>query len=238
MKSYIYELRISSVDESCKLTPENLSAYALSQYIESLIILLGGKKNKDTFTFKGLTEGSACLAMESNQSYESVENKTPQIDKVNDILASNGHKAELKKDGNIIYAFNGIKEESIIELYQEASFYGQVIKIGGKDETIPLALKDNEGNIVNLTIKDKTLAKEIGQYYLGQEIECKGQGVLIKNKKNKWLPATGKFIVSSFEVMDDISIIDWITQFQSLPSNWKKEENIDEACAEIRGSDN
>ncbi len=238
MKSSIYELRISSLNEGFNLTPENLPALALAEYIDTLVKLLGGKKYSSSFTFDGLKQGSAILALKSDEYDGEIEKKSNYLDKLNDSLNRNGHKAELKKDNKIIYLFDGQPENKYVEVFQEASFYGQVIKIGGKDETIPLALKDNEGNIVNLTIKDKNLAKEISKYYLGQEIECKGQGILRKGKDHKWFPAPNKFTISSFEVMEDISVSEWIAQLQALPSNWKKETDPNKVCAEIRGNDN
>ena len=134
----------------------------------------------------------------------------------------------------MIYPFPGSKKnrpdkELIID--QESTVTGRVIKIGGRDDTIPLLLKDSDGTEYRCTVKGEDLAREISSYYLGDPIEVTGKGRWRRTNEGRWI--LENLIVTAWTALST----DWDAAYDlmgKLASGWRDVADIEERCAEIR----
>lgn len=211
-KPNVYTLRIVGSHPS-KLTLERMAVY-----LAELAKLMG---EKEKVHFDKLSTGSAALkawaedeaagrvskrlSLAASRSDLAAKDALNALDRINELLIQDGTRGELKNpSGAVIYPFPGGKKpapakELVIE--QESTITGQVIKIGGRDDTIPVLVKDNDGREYNCTIMGAQLAKEISAYYLGEQIEltgkgkwkrtCAGQWELLQLNVKSWSPLDG-----------------------------------------------
>lgn len=155
-----YRLRISPKKRGEHLSPQ-IPMPMLAEYMNVFAKLLGGQDYQNEVIFKGVIKGSALLksgVIESTRPYIDHYLNSANDDsyeKLETLLFNNGHKAELQNaQGKILRIIDPIEKfNDSIEVTTETSFSGQVIKIGGKDESIPLTLRDSDGTLYNLTIK-------------------------------------------------------------------------------------
>lgn len=88
-----------------------------------------------------------------------------KVIKLNDYLGSKGWRGELKNaEGGMIIAFPGTsqkKPEQIQTVNQPDSLIGQVIKIGGRDDTVPMTIKTPDGSFVDVNVKGRDEARRL-----------------------------------------------------------------------------
>lgn len=228
--------------------PKKLPLDRLALYLAELAKLMG---EQDSVHLDRVGSGSAALKVWAEDSAAqcvaqrialAISNKptAPReairaLQGINDLLIEDGKKAELKDPvGAVIYPFPGGKKatpekEMIID--EECSVTGQVIKIGGRDETIPVWLKDADGTEYHCTIRGGQLAREIATHYLGCPIEVSGKGKWRRCTDGKWTLLD--LMVKSWTPLKD----DWenaFTAMSQLASGWRSAPDVEALCAEIR----
>lgn len=82
---------------------------------------------------------------------------------------------------------------------------GVVIRIGGRDNTIPVWLKDADGAIYKCEA-NRDMARELAAYYLEAPVRVTGQGDWLRSEGGVWL--LEKFRISGFEALDQTAIPD------------------------------
>lgn len=192
-----YELHLSAQDKSFKLTPQNLPAHVLAEYLQALTSLIAAKKHRKDLILNAVVDGSATIQLSYNQEKEVTSLPTAANDdeytKVLEIMEKYGHQGTLIDIRNTKKI--ELNPESLMDdlvVYQEESYTGQVIKIGGNDKTVHLDLKNPSGQVYKLTLNDARLAKEIGQNcFFGERIICYGKGK-IRRKKKGFMVASAK----------------------------------------------
>lgn len=154
---------------------------------------------------------------------------------IDELLAQDGRSAELKDpDGVIIRPFTGRRQTAPAKdmlIDQESTVTGQVIKIGGRDDTIPLLLRDADGHEYRCTVKGTDLAREISAHYLGDPIEVAGKAKWRRSQDGVW--TLENLLVTSW---NEIST-DWEAAhalMTQLASGWSEVADIEGRCAEIR----
>ncbi|CAI8802805.1 Phage portal protein [Pseudomonas sp. IT-P74] len=196
-KPNVYTLRIVGSHPS-KLTLERMATY-----LAELAKLMG---EKEKVHFDKLSTGSAALrawaeqdvadsvskrlSLATNRSDKAAKEAVSALDRINELLAQDGTRGELKNpSGAVIYPFPGGKKTALAKellVDQDSTITGQVIKIGGRDDTIPVLVKDADGREYNCTIVGAHLAKEISAYYLGDPIELNGKGKWKRTVAGSW----------------------------------------------------
>lgn len=222
-----YELHISSVEGEGLLTPENLPMGVLAKYLEQLSSLIGGKHYQDQLIVKDIVSGSACVQVALRSKPQEIQRTFQEqcarnddhFNPLREELFRQGHKADLVNPSldwrtHLSPLDPDASDNSV---YQEEEYLGQVIKIGGRDKTIPLQLRGEDDLIYNLTLIDPELAKDISRYYLGQAIICYGDGQIKCNQKGQWLPVSQKFIVRTFKAYEPVPIDQWVQGLCELP---------------------
>lgn len=115
-----------------------------------------------------LVRSNACTT-ETSKAYEALDR----------LLRSDNAMASIYEEGgNNILEFPGRTKPTSapLTIIQTTTVDGVVIKIGGRDETIPVLLKAQEGDTIRCQVKGYTLAKELAKHYLEAPIRVHGLG--------------------------------------------------------------
>lgn len=228
--------------------PNKLPLDRLALYLAEMAKLLGEKElvhldrvAVGSAALRAWAEPEAALSVSErvslaiSHSDDADQEAIKALSRINDLLSQDGKKGELKNpSGAVIYPFPGkkkVKENNEIVLDQESTVTGRVIKIGGRDDTIPLLLKDSDGAEYRCTIKGEGLAREISSHYLGDPIEVSGKGRWRRTIDGRWI--LENLTVTSWSALST----DWDAAYElmgKLASGWKDVADIEGRCAEIR----
>lgn len=151
-----------------------------------------------------------------------------KITKLNDYLGSKGWWGELKNaEGGVIIAFPGTpkkKPEQVQTVYQPDSLIGQVIKIGGRDDTVPMTLKTSDGAFVDVNVKGRDEARKLAQHLFGADIKVNGNATWTRDEEGQW--TCSALDVLSFEETDNTSLVDLFEALRRVPNNhWHQLED-------------
>jgi hypothetical protein len=102
---------------------------------------------------------------------------------------------------------------------QDGTLEGQVIRVGGKDETIPVHLRD--GAIVHTgLIAGEEIARRIAQHLLGATIRVHGIGTWFREGDGSWLLKS--FRITDFEVLDETPLDGVVARLRAVRgSGWR-----------------
>lgn len=207
---------------------ETLPMNRLAEYMGELARLLG---EQERVHFVGLEKGSAVLV-------SAIE--TPAVSKVDTRLGKlrEGHGAKdavqaykaldtlLAKDNAIATLSSGEGAEIIAfpgrtrpkpmrygPFREYGSLDGTVIRLGGKDETIPVLLRDAEGAEYpcQTTVE---MSKQLAAHYRGATVRVHGSGKWIREEDGTW--TLQQFDIDRFEVMDDAPLTDVVAKLRSV----------------------
>ncbi|ONM45427.1 hypothetical protein BXT89_03105 [Halopseudomonas pachastrellae] len=228
-------------------SPSSLPLSRLALYLAEMSKLLG---HSEKVHFDKVVKGSAALRVWVEEDVAPAvkartrlaiagSNSAPKeavesLSRINELLSQDGKRGELKNpEGTVVIPFPGgaSKPQEAITMDDETSIVGQVIKIGGRDDTIPLTLTGSDGIHYNCTVKGRELAKEISAYYLGDLIEVSGKGYWSRLPGGKWV--LDRLIVRSYRELAD----DWddaLTLMSQLSTDWGGGGDVEETCAKIR----
>jgi hypothetical protein len=229
-------------------SPNRLPLDRLALYLSELADLMGEKEHihfdrvvKGSASLRVWAEPEVALAVSKRITLAIAKsNKAPRealnaLEHINKLLIQDGKKAELKNpDDAVIYPFHGGKKTEPVDdliVDDESTVTGRVIKIGGKDETIPMLLIDTDGVEYPCTIRGEELAKEISAHYLGDPIEVSGRGKWRRSGDGVWMLI--QLTVKSFAPLSN----DWddaYAQMTQLANGWREVPDIEERCAGIR----
>lgn len=228
-----YELHILGTSK------KTLSLDDFAELAKKLADLLG---EKECVHFGALRDGSARIQAKVEQSARQDvivqlakmrQGSSPsKITKLNDYLGSKGWRGELKNaDGAVIIDFPGTpkkKPEQVQTVHQTDSLIGQVIKIGGRDDTVPMTLKTSDGAFVDVNVKGRDQAKKLAQYLFGADIKVTGNATWTRDEDGQWTCSAMEVV--SFEETDSTSLADLFEAMTRVPNNhWHQ---LDDPIAE------
>lgn len=199
-------------------TPETLPMARLAEYVAALARLLGESAGVH---LRNVRAGSAVLVASIDQSarpkvqdrLDGLRTGAPAQDvrrafvELDELLRKDNAVGELSGDtGAVIIPFPGCaRPEPVIfgPFKQESSLEGQLIRIGGKDETVPVHLRDGVLIHTGLTTTPD-LARQLAQHLYGPTLRVFGIGTWFRDGDGCWLLKT--YRISSFEVLDDAEL--------------------------------
>ena len=151
-----------------------------------------------------------------------------KLTKLNDYLGSKGWRGELKNaEGGVIIAFPGTpqqKQEQVQSVYQPDSLIGQVIKIGGRDDTVPMTLRTPDGAFVDVNVKGRDEARKLAQHLFGADIKVNGNATWTRDEEGQWTCSAME--VLSFEETDSTSLVNLFEALRRVPNNhWHQLED-------------
>jgi hypothetical protein len=188
----------------------------LAEYMADFAELLG---HQDQVHFEELREGSLAVA---SRVEPVAQNKVRR--RLDEVRYGNGPKAALKaylsidnrlaEDnavGRILHGaaevipFPGrtrLIERSLGPVEQAGTLDGEVIQIGGRDETINVHLRSGEEVVQCITTK--AIARRLAQHLFGPPIRLTGVGMWSRSESGKW--TLRKFTVQDFDTLDQTSL--------------------------------
>ncbi len=224
-----YELHVLGASK------KTLSLDDFADLAKRLADLLG---EQERVHFGALKDGSARILVKVDQSARQdvfvqlakirLGAPSAKITKLNDYLGSKGWRGELKNaDGGVIIAFPGTpqkKLEQVQTVYQPDSLIGQVIKIGGRDDTVPMTLKTPDGAFVDVNVKGRDEAKKLAHHLFGADVKVNGNATWTRDEEGQWTCSAME--VLSFEETDSTSLVDLFEALRRVPNNhWHQLED-------------
>ena len=214
-------------------TPETLPMLRLAEYVAPLARLLG---EPNDVHFQGIEPGSAVLVArvdilarpKVSARLTAVRNGVGPVDAqravqaLDDLLRKdNGSGTLYDETGGIVIAFPGRdRPEPLVygPFRQDGTLDGQLLRIGGRDETVPVHLRDGEVIRTGLHCSPE-LARRIAAHFLGPTLRLRGTGKWIRASNGDWL--LQEFRIVDFEVLDDAPLTAVVSDLRALPgSEW------------------
>lgn len=208
--------------------PRSIPMDRLAEYLHALAQLLG---EKTSVHLKEITEGSVALHATIDSPaqvrvagrVEAANRPAPPkdilkaLDALDDMLRSDNATGSLR-DGSdrVVIPFPGIKKKLppvFGPIKQEGSLTGQVVRVGGKDTTIPVHLRDGDTVLTGLTANED-IARRLAHHYLGGVIRVHGLGTWFREANGVW--RLSAFRINDFEVLDNAPLGDVIARLRAV----------------------
>jgi len=221
------------IDDS--FTPASIPMERLAEDIKALAQLMG---ETTSVHFGGVTQGSVVLQAEIDQPAQ-----VKVRERVNGVSGNQANKDAakaygvldemLRKDnatgklvdggGAVIIPFPGKnRPEPVIygPFRQDGTLEGQVIRVGGKDDTIPVHLRD--GAIVHTGLSaTEDVARRIAKHLLGPTIRVHGTGTWFRGGDGTW--QLKSFKISDFDLLDETPLGDVVARLRAVRgSGWSE----------------
>ena len=147
-------------------------------------------------------------------------------------LAEDGATASLREtNGTEILFFPGperTQPPTIGPFRQDGVFDGTLIRVGGKDETVPVHLLD--GNVTHNCNATREMAQRLALHLFSGTVRVVGNGRWKRNEEGQWILM--RFDIKDFEVLDDRPLPEVVQQLREIPgSGWR---HIDNPLAELQ----
>lgn len=234
-----YRLRIDV------FTVDSLPMARLAEYMAQLATLLG---NRERVHFLRLEEGSAVLVSSVEPvAFPKVEERVSQVARgdgpkdamqafkaIDTMLAKDGAIAVLTTptEGNVI-EFPGRSRPKPVKygpFREQGTLDGRIIRIGGRDETIPVWLKRGELEYY-CSVRDEAVARRLAAHYLGGVVRVSGNGKWLREENGSW--TLQQFDIIDFEVIDDSPIANVVDRLRGVEgARWHESED---ALSDILG---
>lgn len=206
----LYELHIDA------FTPKTISMAHLAEYMADFAELLG---HHQQVHFEKLREGSLVLAsrvesVASNKVWRRLDEvrygnapKPAQkaYQSIGNRLAEDNAVGKIVRGSSEVIQFPGgirIVERSLGPFEQVGTLDGEIIQIGGRDETINVHLRTAEDVVQCVTTK--AIARRLAQHLFGPPVRLTGVGMWSRSESGKW--TLRKFTVQDFDALDQTSL--------------------------------
>ena len=226
-------------------TPDTIPMARLAEYMLDLATLLGEKEHVH---FVRLEEGSTTGVQKlDRESYPKVSVRISTInvtegegpeDALRAFKAIDRRLAEdnavghlYADDGAELIHFPGCEKAKPLTFgafNQPGSLDGLLIKIGGKDETVPVHLL--EGNVTYICNATREMARRLAPHLFAATLRVHGTGRWERNAEGAW--NLKRFNITDFEVLEDAPLSAVVKCLRQVPGNGWKE--IDDPYAELQ----
>jgi len=234
--------------------PETIPMERLGQYLADLGRMLGETPHVH---FRRIRTGSCALEYSvEDPSVQKVRSRLEQLRdgrapqyaarafaQINKHLAEDNASARLdrgtgKRSATVI-AFPGREappQPTIGPIKQLGSLQGQVVRVGGTGETIPVTLVGDSTYYCHCPGKRLDLVQDLAQYIYGQSVRVEGTGTWTRNEDGQW--ELNAFAISAFEALDDSSLLDIRDRLRLAPASaWRDMEDPHRELHRWRHSD-
>lgn len=226
--------------------PDTLPMSRLAEYMADLARLLG---EVERVHFVRLEESSTVLVQCVEPDAVSIvegrlqsiaENKAP-VELANAYKALNARLANDHATGSLtipegteLIRFPGREQpqpESFGACNQSGTLDGVPIRIGGKDDTVPVHLQD--GEIVHVCHADRSMARRLAEHLFEATLRVEGDGRWERDADGGWL--LERFKIADFKVLDETPLSDVVNRLHGVEgSGWKKIDNPFEELLKLR----
>jgi hypothetical protein len=139
------------------------------------------------------------------------------------------------KKGAKILDFPGRKTPLAEEftVYEEGEFDGQVIRVGGKDESVPVWIQGEDGEIYICTA-NRQIARELAQCLFDRSVRVSGNGKWRRTSERVW--QMDAFNIRSWEPLEEKSLTHEIEGFRAIEgSDWNRMDDPQGEWKKLRG---
>ena len=225
------------------LTPDRLPMARLAEYMADLASLFG---HKEHVHFDRVAPGSAVLVQHVDDDHRdrvrerldsaSVDGAVPidvadAVESLNARLAKDDATGRLSdRSGAEVICFPGRDRPSprtFGPFNEMCSFDGMLIRVGGKDESVPVHLQ--AGDKIHICNADRALARRLAPHLYEGTLRVWGEGRWEREADGSW--KLHRFNISEFKLLDDAPLGQVVEQLRAVKgSGWKK---FDDPIAEI-----
>lgn len=228
-----FVLRISD-----SFSPETIPMSRAAEYLGEYARLLGENENVH---FERISEGSVHMhafvedpaAPKVRQRLSSIlspnapEDVLRAFQRLDEMLAKDNAIGQIVDgNGKELLAFPGrLRPKPAVygPFDQEGFIEGEIVRIGGTDNTIHITLRDGE-HIFSGCSTSKEIAREMGSYLLGPTVRAQGVGKWLRHGDGSW--EMKSFRIKSFEVLNETPLSELIAKLRSVPGNdWSTAED-------------
>lgn len=240
-KENLYDFRIDA------WAPETLPMARLAQYLGHLATLFG---SKDSVHFLKVLKGSAVPVISVDQTAKpKVDARLRLVGKddapedfirahhaINELLREDRATAYLRaRGGPKIIEFKGTKTplaEEVV-LFEQGELDGVVIRVGGKDDSVPVYLEGEAGQFYRCNSK-RDIAKQLAGHIFGDPVRISGRGKWHRSADGNW--ELDVFDIQSFQILDATPLNQVITDLRLVEgSAWNSFDNPQDELKKLRG---
>lgn len=216
-------------------TPATIPMERLGEYVKALAQLMG---ETGSVHFGGVTEGSVVLhaavdrpaQVKVRERVGGLAGRTVSKDvakafsALDEMLRKDNATGRLiEVGGATIIPFPGRdRPEPVVfgPFKQDGTLEGQVIRVGGTDQTIPVHLRD--GATVHYGLNaEEDVARRIAQHLLGPTIRVHGTGTWFREGNGTW--QLKSFRISDFEVLNELPLDGVVARLRAVRgSHWSE----------------
>ena len=230
----IFSLHIKS------FTPETIPFKRLLEYLAQLEKLFDG----EDVHFIKVAKGSAApefivktdIAYKIEEKINSLNNTdNPMFSKFARLLQEDNTSAYFTKNKKRIFEIKVANDNlQKYDIKEEYELYGYVIKVGGRDDTVPLSLRDlYDDSIIYNCNTNRNLAKDIAKYLFETPIKLSGVANWIKIGNSSW--ELKSFNIKNFDTIELTTIESDLTKLFEVNKEWYEGHTVESFIEEIRG---
>ncbi|MCW5982859.1 MAG: hypothetical protein KIT09_32520 [Bryobacteraceae bacterium] len=203
-----YELHIDA------FSPATIPMARLSEYMADFAALLG---HEEHVRFEKLVAGSLAIISRVEPIAEfKVQRRLEEarygtapkaameaLSAIDDKLAADNAVGSIRRGSTKIIEFPGRNrppvESRLGPVVQRSTLDGEVIQVGGRDETINVHVRS--GDDFHRCITTKAIARRLAQHMFGPAVRLRGRGTWSRAESGDW--TLHRFDIESFEVLDE-----------------------------------
>ena len=229
-------------------TPETIPMARLALYMQDVATLLG---HEESVHFLRLEPGSTVLVQLID------EDAVPNVkQRLHDVTQRQGPSEAMKafenidrrlESDNAIGALEEANGGTLIEfpgrtrrerldfggVTQTESIDGIPIRIGGKDEWVPILLETEKGEIISGAYAKRELARDIAAHLFRDVIRVHGRGRYHRSPDGVWF--LDRFSITDFEVLDTSPLPEVLERLRKVEgSEWPEVDDPLEELKKIR----
>jgi hypothetical protein len=215
-------------------TPSTIPMARLAEYMGDLATMLG---EPAAVHFVELTESSTnVIHTVESEAFPKVEARVASVRRGDgEVVALNAYRAlnkKLKEDSaegslvvdgeptrGMLLEFPGVHtpEPDIIDPVKQAgAIDGVVIRLGGKDKTVPVWVMN--GDVTYRCNCTRAVARQLGSHIFGSELRFVGSGTWIRNEDGIW--SLKNFDIQSFEPLDQTPLEKFVHDLREIKGEW------------------
>jgi hypothetical protein len=139
--------------------------------------------------------------------------------RLDDMLAADNAIGELVVDGARIIAFPGRNRQErqfFGPFTQAGALEGEVIRVGGQDNTIHVHLRDGDQIYTNC-VTTPEVGRRLGHHLLGPTVRLLGEGRWVRFPDGQW--ELRQFRIRDFELLEDVSLPEVVSRLRAVKGN-------------------
>lgn len=228
-------------------TPDTLPMSRLADYLSALAKMLGHQEHTH---FVRVDPGSARLI----HKIDSVD--APKVERrlddlrtgagpkdavtarqaLEDLLANDNAVGTLTEahSGRVVLPFVGRdrpKAMSFAPFRQDTVIYGQVVNIGGRDNTAHATLQDGDVFHVNVSMK-RDVARDLARHLYGAPVRLRGNGRFERQASGAWKMLD--FRVEGFDTLEDRPVTETLSAMAAGSGNGLSQSDVVATLAKLR----